>query len=349
MLKSVSARQIIDFSKNLSVMLKSGITIDEALGLLIDQSKSRKFRNIVQQVKKDVEMGTSLGNAFGKHEDVFGRIFLVFLRAGEKSGTMETNLTFLADWMERNNDLKRDVNAATLYPKIVLTATFLLGGGLAVFILPRLSVLFSQLDIQLPIFTRILLAISLFVQQYWLVVLLAIIALILAFIFINKLKPVRRIFHWLYLRMPFVGEMLVDYQLALLSQLFHILLKSGLSINESLEIASEAPNNILYQESVENSRKRVIKGTAFSKALQDYPELYPKNMLSIIITGEKSGTLEDSFSYLAEFYSKEVNIKTKKLPTVIEPALLIIIGLILGFVAISIIMPIYQITRGFGQ
>lgn len=349
MFNRISPQEIADFVKSLAVMLKSGITIDEALGLLAEQSKSKRLRKTIKRVKKDVEMGTSLFNAFTKEEKNFGKIFLVFLRAGEASGTLEQNLVFLADWLERNNDLRRDVKTATLYPKIVLSATVLLGGGLSIFILPRLTLLFSQLDVELPIFTRILIGFSIFLQNFWFLVILIAVALIAFFIFINKIKIVQRFFHWVYIKTPFMGELLAEYQLALLSQLFAVLLKSGLSISECLEIASEAPTNVIYRDSIAESRQRILKGISFSNALQDFPKLYPSNMISIITTGEKSGTLEESFSYLAEFYSKEVNIKTKRFPTIIEPILLIIIGVILGFVAVSIIMPIYQITKGFGK
>lgn len=349
MLSKVSQHQIIDFVKNLAIMLKSGITIDESLGLLSSQAKSKVFSGIIKKIKKDIESGISLSAAFAKEKKIFGSVFIIFLKAGEASGTLEKNLFFLADWLERNNDLRKEINVATLYPKIVLAATIILGGGLSIFILPRLTVLFSQLDIELPIFTKILIGFSLFLEKFWFFVLLAIALIIIIFILLNRIKGIKRIFHWVYLRIPFIGDVLTDYQLALICQLFSILLKSGLSIIESFEIASEVPTNFLYQESISESKKIIAKGTTVSGAMNEYPDLFPKNMVSIITTGEKSGTLEDSFSYMAEFYSKQVYGKTKKLPIVIEPILLIFIGVILGFVAVSIIMPIYQITKGFGN
>ncbi|MEW5908097.1 MAG: type II secretion system F family protein [Patescibacteria group bacterium] len=349
MFKKISSEEIVDFSKNLAVMLKSGITINEALATLSDQASSRKLQEILKNVKKDVEMGTSLADAFAKEEKIFGKVFIVFLRAGEASGNLEKNLAFLADWMEHNNDLRKSINSATLYPKIVFSATLILGGGLAVFILPRLVPLFQQLNVQLPLFTRILMAIAFFLQKFWLVVLICLIALLIFFIFINKIRLIKRFFHSLYLKTPFIGKLLIEYQLALLSQIFSVLLRSGLTISESLDIAAEIPTNILYQESIGNCKKRVVRGTVFSETLKDYPQLYPKNMINILNTAERSGTLEESFFYLADFYSKEVNNRTKRLPVIIEPILLIFIGLALGFVALAIIMPIYQITKGFGH
>lgn len=345
----ISSQEKVDFSKNLAVMLKSGIAINEALASLADQTKSKTFSKVIYRVKSEVEMGTSLSEAFGKEQKVFGRVFISLLKTGEASGTLEENLSFLADWIERNHDLRQEIKAATLYPKFVLSATFLLGGGLAVYILPKLVPLFEQLRVELPLATRMLLAFSLFVEKFWFLVLLGIIGFIIGFSLLNRIKSVKRFFHLLYIKMPFVGDLMVAYQLALISQLFSTLFKSGLSINESLGITSEAATNIHYQESIEKIKNRVGKGITLSQTMQDYPKLYPKNMVNIVATGEKSGTLDSSFAYLSEFYSKEVQNKTKKLPTMIEPALLVFIALMVGFVALSIIMPIYELTRGLSQ
>lgn len=345
----ISSQERVDFTKNLAVMLKSGIAINEALASLEDQTKSKAFSKVIYKVKSEIEMGTSLSESFAKEEKVFGRVFISLLKAGEASGTLENNLSFLSDWLERDNDLRQEIKAATLYPKFVFSATFVLGGGLSVYILPKLVPLFDQLRVKLPFATRALLAFSVFVEKFWFLALAGIIGIIVGFVFLNKIKSVKRIFHLLYIRMPFIADLMVSYQLALISQLFSTLFKSGLSISETLGITGEAATNIHYQESIKKIRDRVGSGTTFSEAMSDFPKLYPKSFVNIAATGEKSGTLDNSFAYLSEFYSKEVKNKTKKLPTIIEPALLIFIALMVGFVAISIIMPIYELTRGLSQ
>lgn len=345
----ISSQEKVDFAKNLAVMLKSGITINEALASLAEQTKSKAFSRIIYRVKSKIETGTSLSEAFTKEEKIFGRVFISLLKAGEASGTLEKNLSFLADWLERNHDLEQEIKAATLYPKFVFSATLVLGGGLSVYILPKLVPLFDQLRVDLPLATRILLALSLFLERFWLLVLFAIIGVIVAFVLLNRIKAVKRFFHLLYIRMPFIGGLMIDYQLALVSQLFSTLFRSGLSISESLNITSEAATNIRYQESIEEMKIRVGRGITLSQAMGNCPRLYPKNVVNIVATGEKSGTLDNSFVYLSEFYAKEVRNKTKKLPTIIEPALLVFIALMVGFVALSIIMPIYELTRGIGQ
>ncbi|PCI19704.1 hypothetical protein COB64_03260 [Candidatus Wolfebacteria bacterium] len=342
----ISSQEKMDFIKGLSIMLRSGIAIDEALVSLATQTKSKVFRNSIYKVKHRVEMGVSLSEAFNREQNVFGSVYIGLLKAGEASGTLVENLSFLADWLERNHNLHQEIRAAMFYPKFVLVTTFLLGGGLSVFILPRLIPLFQQLRVELPLATQLLLSFSLFIEKYWYAVLVGIILLIIGLRFISRYKPVRRVFHLLHLKTPFIGGLMTDYQLALVSQLFFTLFKSGLSINESLEITGEAVTNIRYQDSIEKIRQRVLKGTTLSYAMSEYPKLYPKNMIHIIANGEESGTLDDSFLYLTEFYSKEVSNKVKKLPIIIEPILLIVIAIVVGFVALSIITPIYELTRG---
>lgn len=345
----ISSREKVDFSKNLAVMLKSGIAIDEALDSLADQAKSKAFSGIIYKIKSEVEMGTSLSESFAKEEKVFGKVFISLLKAGEASGTLDENLSFLADWLERDHDLRQEIEAAMIYPKFVFSATLLLGGGLSVYILPKLVPLFDQLRVELPLATRLLLAFSLFIEKFWYLALAGIIGMIAGFVLLNRIKFVQRFFHLLYIKMPFIGGLMVSYQLALVSQLFSTLFKSGMAISETLEITSEAATNIHYQESVKKMEGRVSQGTTLSQAMRDYPKLYPKNMISIVAVGEKSGALDNSFTYLSEFYLKEVKNKTRKLPTIIEPALLIFIALMVGFVALAIIMPIYELTSGLSR
>ncbi|MFC1802143.1 type II secretion system F family protein [Patescibacteria group bacterium] len=348
-LNSVSLKEKVDFTKNLGVMLKSGITINEALEILGDQTNNRAFKKSINKIRENTERGTPLSESFLKEKKSFGGVFVSLIRAGEVSGTLEENLVFLSDWLERNSDLKQEINTATLYPKFVLAATFILGGGLSIYILPKLIPLFSQLRVELPITTKILMAFSIFMQNYWFFVLIGVAAFWFTFSLLNRVRLVRKFLHGLYINSPFVGSLIIDYQLALISQLFLTLFKGGLSIDESLEITGKAIANIRYQESIERIRGRVNKGTALSEAIKEYPKLYPVNFFSIISTAEKSGTLDESLKYLSQFYSKEVKNKVKKLPTIIEPILLIFIAFVVGFIALSIISPIYELTRGVSR
>lgn len=346
---SISTQERVDFTKSLSIMLKSGISINDALTEIAEQSSSKYMQKVIRGVRDDIENGTLLSLAFGKQIKIFGAIFVSLIRAGEESGTLQGNLQFLADWLGRSADLKREVAAATMYPKLVFGAALLLGGSLAVFILPKLVPLFSGLDVELPWITKTLLAVSIFVQEYWILGIPAVVAFFLGLSYLNRIFVIRKMFHLLYLKMPFVGSMLKNYQLALIMQLFATLLKSGLSLNESVAIVSNASTNIYFQEALLSIQNSIIKGTALSVSMLNFPKLFPKMVVNIISVGEKSGTLVNSFEYLTDFYTKEVNAQTKKLPTIIEPLLLVFIAIIVGFIALAIIMPIYELTGNISK
>lgn len=340
----ISIQGRVDFAKSLAIMLKSGIAIDEALFSLAEQSESPQFKKIITRVKTDIENGLPLSVAFGREMQTFGTIFVSLVKAGEESGTLQANFVFLADWLSRNADLKREVAAATLYPKLVFGAATLLGGSLAIFILPKLVPLFGQLHVELPLITKILLAFSLFLQTYWSISIICVVGLFTLLYLSNRVYRIRKMYHYTYIHLPVMGTLLRNYQLALITQLFGMLLKSGISINESVEILSEAVTNIQYQLSIKDIQDSIIKGNSLSNSMESHLKLFPRLFISIVSVGEKSGTLVNSFEYLSEYYTKEVNAAAKKLPTIIEPVLLIFIAVIVGFVALAIIMPIYKLT-----
>lgn len=347
---SISAQERIDFTKNLAIMLKSGVPINEALFSIAEQSRARAFKESITRVQKSVEKGTSLSGAIEKEKRAFDKVFTSLIVSGEASGTLPESLSFLSNWLERNNDLRKEISAATLYPKLVLGATFLLGGGLAVFILPRLTPLFSQLHVELPFTTRFLLALTQFLENFWVVSLVFVVGTVVGVTYLGRYYlPVRKFFHLLSIRAPFFGSIFISYQLALLFELLGTQYKSGIPIVDSLHITAEAATNIHYSRSLAMIKEHVSRGSPLSKCMKEFPKLYPANVINIIAAGERSGTLEESFKYLAEFYSKEVSTKTKKLPTIIEPMLLVFIALAVGFVALAIISPIYELTGSINR
>lgn len=345
----ITLQDKVDFAKNLSIMLMTGIPINEALKTLAEQTTSPQFCAVIKKLSKQIENGTPLSDALAKEPRVFDQVFVGMVRAGEASGTLQNNLEFLAVWFSRSADLKREVSAAMLYPKLVFGASFLLGGALAVFILPRLVPLFASLHVELPIITRILLAFALFLQNYWYIALVGVVLLVILIRYTNRIERVRSFYHTIFIRMPFLGALARYYQLALVTELSATLLRSGLSLNETMRIVSRAATNVHYMHALEHMSRGAEQGSPISESMVRHMDLFPQITLSIVSVGERSGTLVRSFEYLSEFYTKEVNALTKKLPTIIEPILLILIAVIVGFVALAIIMPIYELTGSLSR
>lgn len=342
----VKTSELRDFVQSLSVMTSSGMPIDRAVRSLAEQAKSRKLQDALLVVHDDIRAGTSLAGSLSEQPHIFGPVVIGVVKAGEASGTLSENLLFLGKLLDRNDRLRSDMRAATLYPKIVLAATVLLATGLAVFILPRLVPLFDRLHVDLPLSSRILLAVSRFVRDYWVVTIVALVAVVALSWLANRASVVRRVMHRVYVRIPFFGELVKDYQLALISQMMTTLLHSGLPISTTLQVTGESVTNLWYQETLWAIKERTDKGVPISESMVDYPQLFPESFISIVEVGEQSGTLENSFKHLTRHHVRRVNIRIKRLPTVVEPILLVIIGITVGFVAISIITPIYGLLRG---
>lgn len=340
----INVHDRVDFTKNLAIMLKSGITINEALAQLKAQTRSKHFRNVIASIHDSIISGSSLSTSFKQSGDVFGNVFIGLVQAGERSGTLESSFNFLSDWMEKSLELQKEVRGATLYPKLVFAVSVLLGTGLIVFIFPQLVPMFSKLQVELPLVTQLLLSFSVFVSKYWILLVIVLIGLFVGTYFLIQITFVKRILHTLYLKVPGLRRLIIEYQLTLMSHLFYVSLKSGLTLAETLDIIYESLTNHTYKDSIDGIRKNVIKGTTLSSNLSKQPELYPANFIGIVAVGEKSGTLSEVFEYLATYYAKEVSIKVKKLPTLLEPVLLFFIAIVVGVIALSIILPIYQLT-----
>lgn len=340
----ITAEEQINFAKNLSVLLEGGVTINEALNSLADQSKPGTMKNIIYQIEKKLEKGMSLSSALSDEDGVFSKIFISMVKAGELSGSLAQNLEFLAVWLERDSTLRRQINGVMLYPKIVISAVILLGTGLSIFILPKLVPVFSSLNVELPLVTKIVLGISIFSQQYWPWMGISVFLLWLSIYSIFKVPRMKYLYHKTLVFSPYIKEFVVGYQLALFSQLMGTLLRSGISIDEALEVSYTGTQNLYYKKVLREIIDRVRKGVSLVDTMKNYRELYPVNSMSILSVGEHSGSLQESFFKISDYWTKEIIERTKLLPTIIEPILLVFIALAVGLIAASVIMPIYKLT-----
>ena len=342
-------REMIDFFKNLALMVQSGVPLDEALKILEVQTRRRSFKTFLAKVGAQIKAGSPLSKALIPYRDEVGELSVNIIRAGEINGTLEQNLQYLATILTRRMELKQKIQATLLYPEIVLVLAFVLGGGISIFIFPRLIPLFQSLDVKLPLATRLMLWLSMFLRDYGWQVFLGLIVVFVAIALLQRLTPIRRIFHALYLYLPFFGHLTRSYQLALFNQIFGALFSSGLTIKESLAATAEAMTNLKYREALKNSTKRLSSGVTLAAILNKYPKLFSQNVVALVSVGEKSGKLEESFVYLAAYYDSEVEVLTKRLPTLIEPVLLMVIGVVVAFIAVAVIMPIYEFSSSLSR
>ncbi len=342
------------FVKHLGTMLKSGINLNEALEVIADQTISKRFKNIVSGILEKIKTGQNLSNALAKYPRVFDLLFINIIRIGEESGTLDENLEHLADELEDRLELRRKIKAAAFYPSIILSATFGLGLILAYFVLPKIKRLFETLSFDLPLATRILLWIARVMDQYGVYIILGIFFGLIFLRFLLTRKFLKPFSHWLLLKLPAIGSPVINYNMTMITRTLGITLKSGLTIDQAIIITSETTKNVIYQRRLKNILPQVQRGKMFSDAMASFKEsrknpLFPLLAIKMIGVGERSGRLDESLTYLSQYFEKEVDSATKNLTTILEPILLIFVGLVVGFIAISIISPIYQVTGRFGR
>lgn len=346
---SVSELDKINLVRNLQMMIRSGLPLGEALKILAEQTVSHKLKIIINDIQKGVERGENLSSSFALYPRYFSPLFIGVIKTAESSGTLESSLNYLTEQLEKSYELKKKVQSALIYPAIIVIMAIVLSLGLSQFLLPKILTLFTKLEISLPLITRIFLAVMNFLAKNTLFILLGFIALILLLRFLSRQRQTKLLFHTFYLKLPVLGPLTRNKNLAHFSRTSQTLLKSGLTLPKSLEVVAETIGNQVYQKNLEKIIPHLKRGETLSLNLESFPREFPLSLAKILSVGEKTGNLEDSFRYLADFYEAEVDRAIKNLTVVLEPILLIFIGLGVGLLAVSIILPIYQFIGQISQ
>jgi type IV pilus assembly protein PilC len=341
----VSVVEIVTMTENLSVMLEAGLTVPEALDTLVEQSTGR-VKSVLKHVNAQVQSGEMLGDAMEKERKIFGPIFISSVKIGEHSGTLAENLKHLAEQMEHDLEVRRNVQGAMLYPGIIISATLILGLAMATFVLPQMAGIFNSLNVELPITTRIVMWLADAFQSYGHIISPLILIAITGFVFLVRQRFMQPIVHNVILHIPAIKGFVHDLNRARFTRMLSTMLRSGVPIQEALEIGGNTLPNYIYKQSVREMHKQIESGESFADIVATYPTLYPKMIQRMIAVGEHSGSMGETLSYLAKFYEQKVAVKSKSLSTIIEPVLLILIGLGVGFVALAIFTPIYSVTEG---
>ncbi len=333
------------FTKHLSIMIKSGITIVEALEILSSQTKSPAFRAILEDLVSDIKNGKSLAKALEKHPKAFDTFYTSIIEIGETSGTLDQSLLYLSEQLAKDYTFRKKIQGAMLYPMIVFTAASIVGIGVSLFVLPQLLDLFSGYEIELPLSTQILIFIAKAMESYGILIFIYIGILLVGFRILLTFDVIKPYWHQILLVLPIFGKILQNSELTSFCRNLGIMLKSGLPITKALAIEEKITTNLVFKKYLTDMLRAVDKGTLLSAELESgkYKKI-PLIATKMIAVGEKTGKLEETFLYLGDFFEDEVDDATRNISTIIEPIMLLIIGLIVAFVALSIISPIYELT-----
>lgn len=333
--------------RNLAASIKAGLSIIETLDILIADANKKILRNILIQAKTNVQSGQPLSATFAFYKKYFPPIFVGMVRAGEVSGQLDKNLEQLAKQLTKEYNSERKVKSALTYPVLLLigsvgAVTLLLG-----FVLPKLAKTFQQSGVELPLVTRIFIKIGEMISFSPLLDLIVIAILIWFFSYFRKTNYGQRLFATISFRLPIVKDLVKKSALVRLTRSLGNLIASGIPLTESLQLAGEAVGNEKYKGAIREAQKQVTEGILFSKTFERFPDLFPRFLTSLILVGEKTGTLENVLLLFSDFYEDELDNTLKDITTFIEPAMLLIMGLVIGAIAFSILLPIYQLVGKF--
>lgn len=344
--KKVSLIEKMMFTRHLAVMVKSGLPVNQSLRALVKQTKNPKFKKIINQIEEDVRQGEQLSVAMSKHHKVFGELYVNMVQVGETAGNLDIVLGNLAEQMRKDHDLVSRVKGAMIYPIIIVIALVGVGAIAMIVVVPKLTAIFTELNIELPITTQIVIGLSNFMRHQ---MILGVLLLIAAYLILKTLlrnKGVKKILHRIYLRLPIFGALIQKVNSARFARTFSSLINSGVDVVKALQIVANTLSNIHFKESLEQSAEEIRKGQELSETLVKYQDIYPPMVIEMIQVGEKTGNLSSILENLAEFYEEEIDRTTRNLSSIIEPVVMIVIGVAIGFFAVSMLQPMYSMMQG---
>jgi len=351
-LKSASAplAQKVFFTENLKVMIHAGLSMSEALNTLSLQAESKLLKQVINELRSDVETGKLLSSSMQRFPKMFPDIFVSMIQIGEVSGTLEQSLLELTQQMKKDYNLRSKVKGAMTYPIVILVAMLGITGGLLVFVLPKLLSIFKEFGAaNLPLPTRILMAASDFTNEHGLLMLVGLILFTILMVMIIRTKPGRSVFHKMIIAGPIIGPIAQKVNLARFCRTISGLLRTDIPVVQAFEVTAKVLGNVHYHEAVEKAAERIKKGDTISRSIGAYPKLFPPLVVQMIYVGERSGNVDALLGDVAEFYETQVDQVLDNLSSIIEPVLILFLGGMVGGIALSVMMPLYSLTESVSK
>jgi len=340
----IKPSELILFTRIFAQLIKSRISVVNALNIIKSTLKNRKFISIIENIQKDLSAGKSLSFSFRKYPSVFSNFYCAVLESGENSGKLDEVLQLLYNYIYKSNELKKNILSAIIYPVIVTITALIILTGIILFLVPQFHILFEQFDCQLPLLTRIVLGLNLFLKNYILLILFILTGfflLILTYFNTSKGKILK---DKILLKLPIVSLFVKETIYAKFTRMLGVLIFNEVDILKSLSITSNLINNSIIRNNINIVADSIKKGSKVSEAFTN-ARIFPDVIIQMTNIGEETGDFADMFLVTAQFYEESLEMKSKILLAVIQPALIIITGIIIMFILISIFLPIFQLSN----
>ena len=341
--EGISQKELMVFFQQLATLIEARVPIVSSLHTISEQIDNRYMRLIIREMGDDIEDGMSFSEAIAEHPDIFDSLTVNMIRAGEVSGSLQTSIGYVAQNIEKNYQLSSKIKGALYYPVFVIFVAFIIGFLVVTFILPRITVMIKDLDVPIPWYTSVLIWLGDFMNAYWWAVLLVVSAGVGGFIYYIRTEAGRREWELIILKIPVIGTLARNIYITRFSENLGILLNGGIPVVEALTIVSEVIGNRVFQKMVLKAADEVRAGGTMSTVFVRMPDM-PPIVSQMIRIGEETGSLADVLKSIGKFYSQEVDNMTRSLTTLIEPILIVLLGLGVGVLVVGVLMPIYNIA-----
>jgi type IV pilus assembly protein PilC len=339
---SVPLKEKMVFARNLSIMVASGLTVSRAVNNLALQTENKTFQKILLEIYDEIQSGKTLSEGLAKFANIFGELFINMVKVGETAGNLDEVLKIVAVQLEKEHDLKSKVKGAMIYPGVILTVMLIIGYIMLTFVLPKLMSVFKDIGTELPPMTRAIVGLSDLLRNNGLATGIFLVIFIVFMQWFLRQELGKKTLSWLAITAPIFSPLVKQVNCARFARIYSSLLKSGVGSVEALKIISHTLTNYYYQQVLLDSIDDIQKGVSLSKVLSDNKNIFPILVSQIVQVGEETGKTEIVLLQLAEFYEDEVDQITKNLSAVIEPVLMVVIGLAVGFFAVAMLSPMYS-------
>lgn len=342
-LNKIKPRELVVFSRQFAVMISANVAMVQSLKILVDQTESIKLKMVISEIADEVDSGSRLSESLEKRSKIFSSFYVSVIRAGETSGRLEESLNYLADEMEKDYDMMSKIKGAMIYPIFVLFGLTVVGVVMMIFVVPKLTAILTESGAELPFATRVLIGTSNFMTSYWWLLIIIVGGLIFgARFYFNTIRG-REVIDYLLLKLPVFGKLFQRIYLVRFTRSMNTLIVGGVAITESLRIAGDIVSNQVYKKLVLQTIKEVEDGNSISSVFIASKEI-PKMVSQMMSIGEKTGKLDVVLARVTDFYGREVNNIVANLMTLMEPIIMVVMGVAVGLMVAAIILPMYNLA-----
>lgn len=348
-LRKVSLTDKIMVTKNLGVMLSAGLSLVKSFDILASQAKNQELKKALLDIKNRISRGENFSDALSFYPNIFSDLFVNMIRVGEESGTLDEVFGVLSLQLQKEHELKSKIRNAMAYPAIIVMVMIAVGIVIVTFVLPNLNIFFSSLSVEIPIYTKIVLVVGAFLSKHWYLMIVVPLIMFGLIYLLLKTKNGKKAADSLFLKIPIIAPIIKKNNSAMLIRSLSSLVAASVPLTTSLEITAKTMGNHYYKEALIEASKRVKKGDKLSIALKSYQDIFPVGVVEMMEVGEETGKTSSILKKLADFYEQEAIDAIERLTVLIEPVLIIILGLAVGFFAVSIIEPMYSSLRAIAE